>query len=105
MAKVFTVNDIKNDISNVISQYVGVNDEDTAVTQRILTYAFTFPGIPEMITAGVLRVFENPELAPKLAEEEVKSFRRGMSETFHDERMIDACTAVYCELISDFCEV
>lgn len=101
MAKIFTAQDIKNDIDKVISEYVGENDEDTAVTQFILRFAFSFPGVPEMITEGVLRVFENTDLA----EAEVRSFQYGMSLTCRDENMINACAAVYAEVISDFCGV
>ena len=99
--KVFTVADIKNDIETVISQYSGKNDEDTEVTRMLLRFAFTFPGIAEMITEGVLRVFENTDLA----EAEVRSFQYGMSLTCRDENLINACTAVYAEVISDFCGV
>ena len=99
--KVFTTEDIKNKIETVISQYSGDNEEDTAVTQFILRFAFSFPGIPEMIVQGVLNVFEHPETA----EAEVNSFRYGMSMTCHDENLINACTAVYAEVISDFCGV
>ena len=99
--KVFTAKDVQKDIDNVISQYMGNSEEDTAVTQCVLRFAFAFPGIPEMITEGVFRVLEHPETA----EAEVNSFRYGLSLTCNDNNLVNACTVVYAEVISDFCGV
>ena len=99
--KVFTKQDIINDLNTIIDQYVGETDEDTEVTRAVLHFTFNFPGLIDLVCENMLGIFMNPETA----ENEINAFKWGISQTFHHQQMIDACTAVYCELVSDFCDV
>ena len=101
MAKVFTKQDIINDIETIISQYVGETSEDTEVTKVVLRFTFNFPGLVDLICENIMGIFLNPETA----ENEINAFKWGISQTCSNQQMIDACTAVYCELVSDFCGV
>ena len=101
MEKIFTKQDIIDDVNKIIDQYVGETDEDTEVTRAVLHFTFNFPGLIDLVCENMLGIFMHPETA----ENEINAFKWGISQTCSNQQMIDACTAVYCELVSDFCDV
>ena len=99
--KIFTIENVKTDLHNIIDQYKGSSEEETQMVKEVLNLTFTLPGMEDAIVANVMWVFEHPETAAIT----IAAFRASMLNTCPFPVMVDAMTAILTELISDFCGV
>lgn len=101
MAKVFTVENVKSDLHELIDQFHGSSEEETAMVKEALNITFNLPLMEDSIVAIVMQVFEHPETANL----NIVAFSANMAHTCPFPFMVDAMTSILIELISDFCGV
>lgn len=97
--RIFTLEDIKEDLISITQQYVGDDAEETTEARVVLGTVFSIPEIQELMVNLVLAVFERPETALFQAE----SFKLGM--LAQCPSMAKPATCILMELLSDFCGV
>lgn len=103
MAKVFTSQEIRNDINELIRQYVGNNESETAFVQQNLTASFIIHGntLYPVLQELVLDVFQNP--TEEYANTKIAEFSYGIHLTCPIPIIADAMVDILGELITDFC--
>lgn len=99
--KIFTIENVKSDLHELINQYHGSSDEETAMVKEVLNITFNIPLMEDSIVAIVMQVFEHPETANL----NIVAFTMNMAHTCPFPVMVDAMTGILTELISDFCGV
>lgn len=58
--KVFTVGNVKSNLHELINQYHGNSEDETAMIKEVINFTFAFPEMEDAVIAVVMEVFEHP---------------------------------------------
>lgn len=103
MAKVFTAENVREEIGDLVNTYVGKDDHETAFVRSSLIAAFTVNGniLYPTIEKLVLDIFQNP--TEEYARFQIEQFSYGIHLTCPIQILADAMVGILGELITDFC--